>query len=159
MDLFLNVKRRGVDDEVAPVLLIFPSPDELRIEVDVAGVADGFRALLFFLDKGLLLDGRNILPFGFPVLEGLDGFGGGFLGGHWKIGKFRKGNLDTPSGLNGFRTWNPRRCPRPTWDAPLGLGCTQKMVGEPHGGQWGRPIKAIPDATVSVPRSRWDRAG
>ena len=33
VDLFLDVERRGVDDEIAPVLLILAAPDELRIEV------------------------------------------------------------------------------------------------------------------------------
>ena len=36
--LFLDVERRGVDDEVAPVLLILAAPDELRIEVAVAAL-------------------------------------------------------------------------------------------------------------------------
>jgi hypothetical protein len=39
MDLLLNVERRGVDDEIAPVLLILATPDELGIEVGVARVA------------------------------------------------------------------------------------------------------------------------
>jgi hypothetical protein len=38
MHLLLDVERRGVDDEVAPVLLILPTPDELGIEVAVARI-------------------------------------------------------------------------------------------------------------------------
>ena len=37
MDLLLDVERRRMDDEVAPVLLVLAAPDELRIEVAVAG--------------------------------------------------------------------------------------------------------------------------
>ena len=77
MDLFLDVERRGVDDEVAPVLLILPAPDELGIEVGVAWVADGLGILLRLLDDGLMLGGGDVFPFRLVVLEGLDGFGGG----------------------------------------------------------------------------------
>ena len=38
MDLLLDVERRGVDDEIAPVLLILAAPDQLGIEVGVAAV-------------------------------------------------------------------------------------------------------------------------
>ena len=49
MDFFLDIERRSVDDEVAPILLILAAPDELRIEVAVAplvGHAD--RVFSFF---------------------------------------------------------------------------------------------------------------
>ena len=47
VDLFLNVERRRVDDEIAPVLLILPAPDELRIEIAIAPlVSDANRILL-----------------------------------------------------------------------------------------------------------------
>ena len=36
VDLLLDVERRRVDDEVAPVLLVLAAPDELRVEVAVA---------------------------------------------------------------------------------------------------------------------------
>jgi hypothetical protein len=36
VDLLLNVERRGVDDEVGPILLVLPAPDELRVEIAVA---------------------------------------------------------------------------------------------------------------------------
>ena len=48
VDLFLDVERRGVDDEVAPVLLILPAPDELGIEVGVARILRRTRRLLAF---------------------------------------------------------------------------------------------------------------
>ena len=69
VDLFLDVERRGVDDEVAPVLLILAAPDELGIEIAVSGVAEGFGGLLFLFDKGLLLDGRDVFPLGLGVVE------------------------------------------------------------------------------------------
>jgi hypothetical protein len=46
MHLFLDVERRGVDDEVAPVLLILAAPDELRVEVGIARLAHALRRLL-----------------------------------------------------------------------------------------------------------------
>jgi hypothetical protein len=84
-DLFLNVKRRGVDDEVAPVLLVLATPDELGIEVAVSGVTEGFGGLLLLFDKGLLLDGGDVFPIGIVMVEGGDllgrGIGGAFLTG------------------------------------------------------------------------------
>ena len=38
VDLLLDVERRRVNDEIAPVLLILAAPDELRVEVGVARV-------------------------------------------------------------------------------------------------------------------------
>ena len=38
VNLFLDVERWRVDDEVTPVLLIFSTPDELGIEVGVARI-------------------------------------------------------------------------------------------------------------------------
>jgi hypothetical protein len=42
VDLFLDVERRGVDDEVAPVLLILATPNELGIEIEISGATEGF---------------------------------------------------------------------------------------------------------------------
>ena len=47
--------------EKAPVLLILPAPDELGIEVGVAGVADLLRVLLLLFQHGLKLCRRDIL--------------------------------------------------------------------------------------------------
>ena len=84
VDLFLDVERRGVDDEVAPVLLILAAPDELGIEVGVARVTDGLGRFLVLLQHGLVLGGGDVLPLGLVMVEGRDGFVGGrlFLGGH-----------------------------------------------------------------------------
>ena len=70
-----------MDDEIAPVLLILAAPDELRIEVGVAGVADLLRVLLLLFQHGLIFRRRDVLPLGLVVLEGFDGFCGcGFFG-------------------------------------------------------------------------------
>ena len=74
VDLFLDVERRGVDDEVAPVLLILAAPDELRVEVAVAalvGDADGRFVLL--LHDGLIFGRGDVLALG-VVAERIDGF-------------------------------------------------------------------------------------
>jgi len=44
---------RGVDDQVAPVLFILPTPDELWIEVRIARILHLTRTLLFLLNHGL----------------------------------------------------------------------------------------------------------
>jgi hypothetical protein len=59
VDFFLDIKRRGVDDEVTPVLLVLATPDELGVEVAVSGVAEGFGGLLLLFDKGLLTRRRG----------------------------------------------------------------------------------------------------
>jgi hypothetical protein len=49
VDLFLDVERRSVDNEVAPVLLILAVPDELWIEVgdtSVRGLTSGEHPLM-----------------------------------------------------------------------------------------------------------------
>ena len=81
VDLLLDVERRSVDDEVAPVLLILPAPDELRIEVGVARIAHRLRGLLLLFQHGLVLGRRDVLPLGLVVLERFDGsWRCGFLG-------------------------------------------------------------------------------
>ena len=83
VDLFLDVERRGVDDEVAPVLLILAAPDELGIEVGVArDSVQPAAAGLVLLEHGLVLGGGDVLPLGLVVLEGFDGLWGGGLLGH-----------------------------------------------------------------------------
>ena len=82
VDLFLDVKGRGVDDEVAPVLLVLAAPHELGIEIGVARVADLFGVLLLVLEDGLELGGGDVPPFGLVVGERFDGFGNGGLFGH-----------------------------------------------------------------------------
>ena len=75
MNFFLDVERRRVDDEVAPVLLVLAAPDELRIEIGVARILYRAWALLLLLNDGLILGRRNVLPLGLVVLERFDGFG------------------------------------------------------------------------------------
>jgi hypothetical protein len=88
MHLFLNVEGRSMDNEIAPVLLIFSPPDKLRIEVGVARVTKFLRFPLLILHHGLMLGGGDILPLLIGVVEGLDGFGGGgFLLGRHGVGK------------------------------------------------------------------------
>ena len=77
VDFFLNVEWRGIDDEVAPVLLILPPPDELGIEIRIARVADRLRLFMLLLHDRLLLGGGDVLPLGIVVLKRLDGFGSG----------------------------------------------------------------------------------
>ena len=42
MHFLLDVERRRLDDEVAPILVVLPSPDKLRIEVRIARIAHLF---------------------------------------------------------------------------------------------------------------------
>ena len=63
LHLFLDVERRRVDDQVAPVLLVLAAPDELRVEVAVAAlVGDADRVLLLLLHDGLIFRRGNVLP-------------------------------------------------------------------------------------------------
>ncbi len=82
VDLLLDIERRGMDDEVAPVLLILAAPDELGIEVGVARVLHLVWRFLLFLEHGLMLRGGNVLSLRLVVLEGFDGFEGGRFSGH-----------------------------------------------------------------------------
>jgi hypothetical protein len=68
--LLLDVERRRVDDEIAPVLLVLAAPDQLRVQVGIARVANLLRLLLFSrLDERLLLRRRDVLALGLVVLE------------------------------------------------------------------------------------------
>lgn len=58
---YMDVQRRGGDDEVRPVLLILAAPDQLRIEITVAPlVSEPDRALLLLPHDGLELRRRNV---------------------------------------------------------------------------------------------------
>src|SRR6266568_6582380 len=73
MHLLLDVERRRLHDEIAPVLGVLATPDELRIQIAVPPlVRDLDRALLLFAQDGLVLGVRNVLPRGRAVLERLD---------------------------------------------------------------------------------------
>jgi hypothetical protein len=69
MHFFLNVKRRRVDYEFAPIFFILAAPNELRIKVAVAAfVGDAQRALVGLPHDGLIFRRRNIFPLGLVVL-------------------------------------------------------------------------------------------
>jgi hypothetical protein len=71
--------RRRVGDEVAPVLLVLATPDELGVQITVAPVvSDAHRILRPVLHDRLVFGGRNVLARGFPatIAQGLDGLAG-----------------------------------------------------------------------------------
>ena len=84
--LFLDVERRGVHHQIGPVLLILAAPDQLRVQVAVAGllfvrqfgaaarVAHLHRGLIVFLHHRLVFGGGDVLAGGLVVGEGFDGF-------------------------------------------------------------------------------------
>src|SRR5439155_14094891 len=82
VDLLLDVERRGVDDEVAPVLFILPAPNELGVEITVAALVGNTNGmLLLLLNDRLKFRGRDVFPLVGVVDERFDGLGpGGFLG-------------------------------------------------------------------------------
>ena len=80
MHLLLNIERRRMNHQIAPVLPILTAPDQLRIEVGIAGVTHLFRILLFGLQHRLIFCRRDIPALGVVVLECLDGLGIGSLG-------------------------------------------------------------------------------
>ena len=69
MNFFLDVKRRRVDDEIAPVLLILPAPDELWIEVGVARILYRLGLFFLFLKNGLVLGRRDVFALGLIVCQ------------------------------------------------------------------------------------------
>ena len=61
MDFFLNVKRRRIDHEVRPILLVLAAPYQLRVQIAIAAfVCDFYRGLMFLLHHGLKFRSRNI---------------------------------------------------------------------------------------------------
>src|SRR5207247_6345489 len=75
MHLLLNVDRRGLDYEVAPVLFVFTAPNQLRIEVAVATlIRDADWGLFVLLQNGLIFGGRDVLPGCFVVFDSFDCF-------------------------------------------------------------------------------------
>ena len=81
MHLLLDVEGRGLDDEVAPVLLVLAAPDELGVEVAVAAlVGDAQRLLGLLLDDRLVLGRRDVSPLGISVAVGLDALASRRLG-------------------------------------------------------------------------------
>src|SRR5712692_1788092 len=77
MDLLLDVERRRLGDQVAPVLLVLAAPDELGVEVAVAPlVGDAQRLFRLLLDDGLVLGGRDVPARRLLVSKGIDTLAG-----------------------------------------------------------------------------------
>jgi hypothetical protein len=72
MDLLLNVDRDGGDFQGLAVLLVFAAPNQLRIEVGVAGIAHGEGSFLLLGHEVSQLFGRDVRPL-VLVPDGLDG--------------------------------------------------------------------------------------
>ena len=81
MDLLLDVQRRCMDDQIRPVLLVFATPDQLRVQVRVPRILHRHRRLLIVADHRSVLDRRNVLPLVVGVPNRIDGFDGLFVGG------------------------------------------------------------------------------
>lgn len=83
----LDIQRRRMYDEVGPVLFVFTTPYQLRIEIAVAALVDDTdRRLGLFIHHRLMLCGRDVLAGGVLVLEGFDAQRGFWRGGftsHW----------------------------------------------------------------------------
>ena len=80
MHLLLDVERRRVDDQVAPILHILAAPDQLRVQVAVTPfVGDAHRVSLLLVEHRLILRGGDIAPFGLVVGKSCDRFAGGVL--------------------------------------------------------------------------------
>src|SRR5262249_46147115 len=73
VDFLLDVERRRIDDEIAPVLLVLASPDELGIEVRVAWVAQFDRLLDIPAGQRSVLGGRDVPALRGTMADGLDG--------------------------------------------------------------------------------------
>ena len=67
MNPFLNVERRGVDNEIAPVLLILTTPDELGVEIGVPWILHRPCPGIVWSEHGLMLGGGDVLPLGLVV--------------------------------------------------------------------------------------------
>ena len=68
LNLLLDIERRSMDDEVAPIQLVLAAPDELGIKVPVARAVDLLRVLLLFFQHGLIFGRGDVLPLGLVVL-------------------------------------------------------------------------------------------
>ena len=81
VNFFLDVQGWRVDHQVAPVLLVLAAPDQLRVQVGIARVADLLGGNVLLRRNRLLLDRWNVFALGRVVGEGFDVFGAEF-GGH-----------------------------------------------------------------------------
>jgi len=74
MDLFLDVDRWDMDNEIAPVLFVLAAPDKLGVKVTVATlICNPDRVLLILLHHRLVFGSWNILTGIRVMLESLDG--------------------------------------------------------------------------------------
>ena len=74
MDPLLDVQRRHVNHEIRPVLLVFPSPHELRVQIAVAPLVGHSNGLLLLLShQRLVLGGRQVPAPCLLMREGFDG--------------------------------------------------------------------------------------
>src|SRR3954465_7926393 len=105
MNLFLDVEGGRLADKIAPVLVVLPAPDELRIEVGVARVSNLLPRNLLGLEHRLVLGGRDVQPFVVGVAKRFNVFGG-----LRRLRRFRR-----LWGLGTLRHVNPpARLPAPT---------------------------------------------
>ena len=82
MNLFLNIERRGIDNEIAPVLLIFPTPGELGVKISVPWIPDRPWSGIVWPEHGLMLGGGDVLPLGIVVRDRFDGLASTAFLGH-----------------------------------------------------------------------------
>ncbi len=82
VDLLLYVEWRGIDDKIAPVLVILSAPDELGIEVNIAGIPGRPGTCMLLIDYRLMLGGGDVLPLRLTVGQCLDFFGRWWITGH-----------------------------------------------------------------------------
>ena len=79
VDFFLDVDRRGVHEEFGAVLLVFAAPDELGVQVGIAGVAEFLGGEVGGVHDGLVFGGGDVGSLGLGVGEGGDALGGSAL--------------------------------------------------------------------------------
>src|SRR5665213_2479369 len=78
MNFLLDVDRRRVHYQIAPILLILATPYQLRIQITVAPlVRDAQWVFRILLNDALVFGGRYVQPFCFVVDECLDRLGAG----------------------------------------------------------------------------------
>ncbi|HRZ54564.1 MAG TPA: hypothetical protein P5525_03785 [Candidatus Paceibacterota bacterium] len=84
VDLFLDVKRRGGDDQFRPIEDVFAAPDELGVEVPVASLERDLDGRFLLLPhQGLVLRSGEVLPLRvMPERGDRFAFGGCFLDRH-----------------------------------------------------------------------------
>src|ERR1043166_10292232 len=72
MHLLLDVERRRLNDEVAPVLIVLPAPYELRIEIGIARVSHLFSRQVLCVENRLVFSGRDVQALVVGMTERLD---------------------------------------------------------------------------------------